>query len=297
MERCERTSSKPIIASVVSISCARLGCVVLAWAASCSVALADARTREPPRELLRPRVAASVAVSSGRDPEVADWRAGAPEGDLLALRGALELEVALLPTVSASIAGAGVWARHVLLDGTDESRGGAGDLSFGLRFTPIRGRHRLSLDVSSRVSPYPRLSASEVERGVPQQGPGGVDVVIGGSWRYSICPAWWTGVTMSLVLRLGGPSSGARTRIELGRTLFGPIALGAFVFGQPAYGTADEQPLDAPAPIPRRVAGGAFLSVLQGAFFATIEGSLSVLEDTRGLEVVLSAGRRVELED
>ncbi len=136
-------------------------------------------------------------------------------------------------------------------EGRAETNDGPEDLELLLAWAPVSGSDAVMFQLGSRVANYDRLEPDDVGLGVPERGPGGVDILAGGAFGHSFWPApAWIDVDLLWRVRLGGASTAARLRTELGRTLVGPVAGAITVEMQPAFGRDIDQPSGAPAPIP-----------------------------------------------
>lgn len=157
--------------------------------------------------------------------------------------------------------------RNERLDGVVMTQTGPEDLELSLKWSPLAGSSPIAFTLGGRASLYDRLPAEALLDGTPQRGPGGFDLLTGAAWGVSFWPTRaWLGVDVTHRLRFGGSSAGLRIRVEGGGYVAGPLAVAGTVEFQAAYGREQQQPVGAPAPVPRvlGVGGKVFAEVVAG---------------------------------
>lgn len=139
---------------------------------------------------------------------------------------------------------------------------GPQDAELLLEWAPVSSREAFALVAGARVATY-------VRGGDPELGPGGADLLAGAGWGRSLGAGWFASDVL-LRHRLGSPSSGLRFRSELGVKGDTPFGSAIGVELQPAFGRAQLQDPDGPAPVPRVLGFSVkgFASLVSGLGFA-----------------------------
>jgi hypothetical protein len=124
---------------------------------------------------------------------------------------------------------------------------GLQDLQLVTKWSPGAGRAAFALLGGARIPLYDRDGAA------PELGPGGADLLAGGSVGRGIGPAW-TLVDVILRHRLGAPSAGLDLRGEIGAQGASPVGGAVGLEIQPAFGRTAYQAVGTAAPVPRMLA-------------------------------------------